>query len=437
MIYTQYQRENQEWDYFIERTLGPNAQLVSISRFSANRRIYRVGGRITKIRRLVRDPYPYVRMQDLAGEYKLLCRLRGVSGICQNVEYFQEDGWEFLSYDYVPGNSLRSLLAEKSTILKGQVLWKILRAIIRINKHGIAHRDILPENILVDEHGEVHLLDFDQAIELPSYRAMLIDILAIGNHEHLGYGHFRGLLWQTRSGWFRWLKPVVIALRIFRGLVGKTSIPRKPSVFEYCATDNPDIEILKQAWEIGKRSDASSPGIGVAYYSLDVADCHFHGERPWALRWYEISKRVDFTGKRVLELGCNLGLSSAFARRAGARECVGVDCDSAILEGARLVSKAFHVQNEFYQVDFDSDEPWEERFRGFDLVIALSVINWLKKRERFLAFLGEHPEVLYEGHDSLDQEVGRLRRVGFDRIEVIMVSERNRAIFLASKLQSA
>lgn len=431
MIYEEYQKENQEWDCFIERTLGPRAQLISVSRFSSNRRIYRSGVKIAKVRKLERDFY--TRTQNLAGEYKLLYRLHGVDGVCQNPNYLQEKGWELLSYDYVSGRTLESLINEKSTSFNNKVLWKILKVIISVNRHGIAHRDLKPENILVCENGKVLLIDFDQAVELSPHRAMLIDIFGIGNDEHQGFFNFKQLLVQVRNKWFRYLRPVKIPFNILRLLFGKASSHRKLPIPDHCTTDAPDIKILQQAWKIGMHSDANAPGQGIAYYSLDLVGCHFPGERPWVLRWHEISERVDFKNKRVLELGCNLGLFSAFACRVGARECVGVDHDSEILEGARLVSKAFHVNNEFYQVDFDVDKSWEDRLRGFDLVIALSVVNWLTNRERFLSFLGKHAEVLYEGHESLDVEIGRLRSAGFSRIEVIMVTERNRAVFFASK----
>lgn len=431
MIYEEYQKENQEWDCFIERTLGSQAQLISVSQYSSNRRIYRLGDRIAKVRKVGREPD--TREQDLAGEHKVLSRLHGVDGVCQNPNYLQEDGWELLSYDYVPGSTLKSLINEKSASLKNKVLWEILKVIISVNQHGIAHRDIKPENILVCENGKVHLLDFDQAVEVSPHYAMLIDILGIGSGKHRGWFSFKWLFGQAQNGWFRYLWPVMVPFRIFRRLVRKAFFRKKFLIFEHCTSNDVDIKILQQAWQIGMCSKANAPGQGVAYYSLDLTGCHFPGERSWVLRWHEISKRVDFRGKRVLELGCNLGLFSAFARRVGARECVGVDHDSEILEGARLVSKALHVHNEFYQVDFDADESWEDRLRGFDLVIALSVVNWLVNRERFLTFLGEHAEVLYEGHEPLDVEFGRLQRAGFDQIEVIMVTERNRTVFFASK----
>jgi len=431
MIYEEYQKEGLEWNCFIERTLGPRAQLISVSRYSSNRRSYRFGDRIVKIRKVASESYS--RTQDLAGEFKILSQLCAVEGIPKNPNYFQEDGWEVLEYDYIPGRTLEGLINNKSTYLRKEILWKILKIIISINRYGIAHRDTKPDNIIVSENGKVHLLDFDQAIEMAPHRAMLIDILGIENTVYQSEFSFRRLFRQATNGQFRYLIIIFILFRIIFRLQRNRSYQGKLSNFTQATTDDVDIRILQQAWLIGMRSNANSPGKGVAYYSLDLAGFHFPGERPWILRWHEISSIVDFTGKRVLELGCNLGLFSAFARRIGAQECVGVDHDSEILEGARLVSKALHVHNEFYKVDFDANEYWEDKLRGFDLVIALSVVNWLRNQNRFLAFLSEHAEVLYEGHESLEVEFGRLRRAGFNRIELIMVTERGRAVFFASK----
>jgi len=432
MIYEEYLKENLEWDRFIEQSLGVRAQLISVSRFSSNRRIYLLGDRIAKVRKIIREPFK--REQDLAGEFRLLSRLRDVDGVPQNLTYIHEEGWEALQYNYVRGKKLEALMSQRSTYRMISVLFRVLKLIISINRHGIAHRDTKPENIIISEDGKVHLLDFDQAVEIAVHRAMLIDIFGIENTKYQSEFSFRLLFHIVTNGRFQFMRlflgPIKIILRLFEDRYYQMNTQS----LEPAKTEDDDLKVLEQAWQIGRRSNANSPGREIAYYSLDLAEFHFHGERPWLFRWHEISKRVDFKGKRVLELGCNLGLFSDFARRSGALKCVGVDRDGEILEGARLVSKALHVDNEFYQVDFDSDDAWEDKLRGFDLVIALSIVNWLRNKNRFLSFLGEHAELLYEGHDSLDVEFGRLRFAGFNKIELIMLTERDRPIFFGSKI---
>jgi tRNA A-37 threonylcarbamoyl transferase component Bud32/SAM-dependent methyltransferase len=430
MIYEAYKKENQEWDTFIERILGNNAQLISVSSFGENRRIYRYGGRIAKVRKVVNESL--FRSQDLFGEYKTLSTLNGIKGICKNPEYYQECGWEVISYDYMPGTSLENVLNEKPGMGGISLLWKVLKLIIAVNRRGIVHGDTKPENIIVGEDGNAYLVDFDQAQSVSFPWSSVVDIFGINVGKHFSSFNFTRTLGR-KNRLFYCLQINTILFMIVHRLSIKSLITQKPDLSKYFYTDNPDLKLLYRAWKIGRISPSNAPGQNIAYYSFGVGGCHFHGERSWIFRWHGISKKVNFKGKRVLELGCNLGLFSAFARCEGAQMCVGVDHDPTILEGARLVSNAFHVNNEFYLVDFDAEDRWEERFHEFDLVIALNVVNWLKNKDRFLAFLSRYNEVLYEGHEALNIEYGRLRRAGFNHIEIVMVSERNRAVLWASK----
>lgn len=50
MLYTQYERENQEWINFIKQKFGQQIEMLSISEFSGNYRIYRLKNKIIKIR---------------------------------------------------------------------------------------------------------------------------------------------------------------------------------------------------------------------------------------------------------------------------------------------------------------------------------------------------------------------------------------------------
>lgn len=431
MIFEEIQSEIATWDTFVNRRFGLDAELLSVSSVDANRRVYRVRHRIVKIRKM--GPELFVRTNDLGQEYQILLKLHGIAGVCQNPEYQHEEGWECLSYDCAPGQSLHNLLLAGALPRTADLMARLLKIIVSVNLRGICHRDIKAENIVVGDNGVVHLIDFDQAMELPIPTALSIDILGIGKPKRLGYFCLEDLL---RTYWGdpppRWVRPVLTGLRWLR----RTSRSWKryhPAVPDACGAADPQVLLLQEAWEIARKAGANSPGNGVAYYSLDVAGCHLDGERPWTLRWSGIFKKVDFEGKHVLECGCNLGLFSAFARRAGASRCVGVDVNGSILAGSRLVSEALGVENEFFQVDFDGDEPWEEKLAGFDLAIALSVAHWLRNRNRFFAFLGRHREVIFEGHDGTEMAIDRLREAGFSAIDVIAISERNRAVLHARK----
>ena len=54
-------------------------------------------------------------------------------------------------------------------------------------------------------------------------------------------------------------------------------------------------------------------------------------------------------------------------------------------------------------------------------------------KKRVLRFLGTHSELIYEGHDPLEVETKRLNEVGFDDVQVIMETERDRHVLHARR----
>ena len=173
-----------------------------------------------------------------------------------------------------------------------------------------------------------------------------------------------------------------------------------------------------------------------AYYSFDFQGFHFPGERPWQERWDNLRAIRDFRGLKILELGCNLGLLSChLLGEEGSVSAVAVDRDPAIVEGARLVAEALSVSPRIMQIDFDQAEDWEKELLNFraDVVFALSVFNWIEQKDRFLEFLGRHSCVIFEGHDSFEVERNRLQSVGFSRVKLLSLSERDRPLLIADK----
>ncbi|WP_243363222.1 methyltransferase domain-containing protein [Fundidesulfovibrio terrae] len=65
-------------------------------------------------------------------------------------------------------------------------------------------------------------------------------------------------------------------------------------------------------------------------------------------------RKVDFTGKSVVDLGCNFGFFSFQARRLGAASVTGVDRESRVLEGAAMLREIFGLDGvEFVSCDID------------------------------------------------------------------------------------
>lgn len=125
-------------------------------------------------------------------------------------------------------------------------------------------------------------------------------------------------------------------------------------------------------------------------------------------------QRVDFSGKSVLDLGCNFGFFSFQARRQGARHVLGVDRDDHALQGARILQNIFELDDiDFEPADFDArPNPLQGRF--FDLAMLVEFIGKGYTRSgnvpRLLAFvetLSEKELLLSVRRDyKLEEELG-------------------------------
>jgi len=85
--------------------------------------------------------------------------------------------------------------------------------------------------------------------------------------------------------------------------------------------------------------------------------------------------RVDFTGKTVLDMGCNFGFFAFQARRQGAAHVLGVDCDEHALQGARIMQSIFGLDAiDFESADFDA-RPNPLQGRLFDMAMLVEFIG--------------------------------------------------------------
>ena len=75
------------------------------------------------------------------------------------------DGVDYIAMEYVPGRTLHQLLNGKPLPLREtlSIAIQVADALARAHQAGIIHRDLKPANIMVDERGQVKLLDFGLA----------------------------------------------------------------------------------------------------------------------------------------------------------------------------------------------------------------------------------------------------------------------------------
>ncbi|KAK7268888.1 hypothetical protein RIF29_21597 [Crotalaria pallida] len=76
---------------------------------------------------------------------------------------FQDEEYLYLIMEYLPGGDMMTLLMRKDILTEDEARFYVgetVLAIESIHKHNYIHRDIKPDNLLLDKHGHMKLSDF-------------------------------------------------------------------------------------------------------------------------------------------------------------------------------------------------------------------------------------------------------------------------------------
>jgi HAMP domain-containing protein/predicted Ser/Thr protein kinase len=124
--------------------------------------------------------------------------------VLRTYDYGEADGMYFISMEFVRGYTLSELLSEAD---KRQVAPRLAMGIGRqicrglevAHEQGIIHRDIKPQNVLIDHRGEVKIMDFGIARLTEGPEAMTQAGLIVGTPHYMSPEQVQGKALDPRS----------------------------------------------------------------------------------------------------------------------------------------------------------------------------------------------------------------------------------------------
>ena len=83
--------------------------------------------------------------------------------ICRTHDINEDDGKPYITMEYVAGEDLKSLIKRKERLSKSEALAiakQVCAGLSEAHELGVVHRDLKPQNIMIDEKGQAKIMDF-------------------------------------------------------------------------------------------------------------------------------------------------------------------------------------------------------------------------------------------------------------------------------------
>lgn len=104
--------------------------------------------------------------ERFGSESKILSQLCGSTDVIKMYDTFEQNGTVYYAMEYVEGITVKEYIRKYGRASEGQALYtalKIVSAFRHIHSRNIIHRDLSPNNIMIDTLGNIRLVDFGNA----------------------------------------------------------------------------------------------------------------------------------------------------------------------------------------------------------------------------------------------------------------------------------
>jgi serine/threonine protein kinase/tetratricopeptide (TPR) repeat protein len=107
--------------------------------------------------------------------------------VCRMFDFHEEKGTPYITMEYIHGESLKDLIMKKGQLPEEQVInitQQICRGLAEAHEIGVVHRDLKPQNIMIDSRDNAKIMDFGIARSVEAQGVTQTGIL-IGTPDYM------------------------------------------------------------------------------------------------------------------------------------------------------------------------------------------------------------------------------------------------------------
>ncbi len=147
---------------------------------------------------------------DIAADQKTIERFRNElkvarkithRNVCRMHDINKEKNFYFITMEYVPGEDLKSLIRKKGRLTEDEAIVlaeQVCAGLSEAHRLGVTHRDLKPQNIMIDEEGKARIMDFGIARSQET-KGVTEEGLVIGTPDYMSPEQVEGAEAEERS----------------------------------------------------------------------------------------------------------------------------------------------------------------------------------------------------------------------------------------------
>jgi len=139
-------------------------------------------------------------IERFRNELKFARKIRH-KNVCQMYDLNKEEGSHYITMEYVDGKDLKSMIRMMGQLSSGKTIFiakQVCDGLAEAHRLGVVHRDLKPQNIMVDEEGNSRIMDFGIARSLKTKGITAAGVM-IGTPEYMSPEQVEGKEVDQRS----------------------------------------------------------------------------------------------------------------------------------------------------------------------------------------------------------------------------------------------